>query len=137
MAKRKSGQRRIPIIQENIPGTITIPVLPRRLRQETGIIPHNYQLLKATNFPAGDLTSVFEETPPISVRKDSLLAALSNVNEIVGHIKDSLKSNKLSLDKITIELGVSAGGHVGFLGTGVETEASAKFSLEIKVGSET
>jgi hypothetical protein len=91
----------------------------------------------ATNFRADDLTSVFEEAPRVSVREDSLLAALSQVKEIVGHIKDSLKSTKLSLDAITIELGVSASGHVGFLGTGVEAEASAKFSLEIKVERET
>jgi hypothetical protein len=69
----------------------------------------------------------------VLVNPDSLESALEGVSKIVTLAAAKVAATKLKLETITVELGISASGQVGFLGTGVQVGASASISLEIRV----
>ncbi|MDB5318747.1 MAG: hypothetical protein JWN40_378 [Phycisphaerales bacterium] len=69
----------------------------------------------------------------IFVDELSLDAALGAVGNLVTAVGSRLQASRLSLDTIEVELGVSATGKVGFLGSGVEAEVAASIVLGFKL----
>jgi hypothetical protein len=114
MPKRKSKESsaeavQLPVITSQTPGVLQ-PATPGQLADR-----------------------VFAGLGTVIVDPASLSVALNAVSKIVATTISKLRATDLSLDTIEIELGVSASGQVGFLGTGVEAGVAASITLGLKV----
>jgi len=69
----------------------------------------------------------------VFVDQSSLNNALDSVSTLVSCVTERLKESKLSLESVDVEIGVSASGKVGLLGSGVEAEVAASVTLSLKL----
>ena len=66
----------------------------------------------------------------VQIDEATLSACLNAADAITKAVRDKIKEAKL--DSIAFQLGVAATGKVGFLGTGLDVQASAAIQLSFK-----
>ena len=77
--------------------------------------------------------AISEQIANITIESDSLdrvvEAAVGIFNQAVS---SASKLKEIKVDEISIHIGITAGGSVGILGTGVDVEAEASFEITFK-----
>lgn len=63
----------------------------------------------------------------------SLNLCVQSIQALLMFVKEKLNTVPVRTDTISFELGVSATGKVGFLGTGIDTGLAAKLQITLKV----
>jgi hypothetical protein len=65
--------------------------------------------------------------------RESLSTLLPGLNTIIADAKDAAAAS--GLQEVSVALGISAKGSIGFLGTGTEVSGTASITLKFKVGT--
>jgi hypothetical protein len=66
----------------------------------------------------------------IGTLRENLSTLLPGLNAIITDVKDKAASS--GLQEVTVALGISAKGSIGFLGTGTELSGTASITLKFK-----
>jgi hypothetical protein len=72
-----------------------------------------------------------EALTTLTVDQDTLRQCVESAQSLLAFIREA--SHGLTPDSITIQLGVSTTGKVGFLGTGIDVHLAATIQLHLKV----
>ena len=68
----------------------------------------------------------------LKIDTESLHETISSLYQILDTIKETDQEKRITIDTIKINLGVSASGKIGLLGTGVEIKTDANIELSLK-----
>jgi hypothetical protein len=78
--------------------------------------------------------TISEQVRDITIEPDSLEQAIQAAVKVLDQAVNSpSKPEGVKVDGMSIHVGITAGGSVGILGTGVNVEAEASFEITFKV----
>jgi Trypsin-co-occurring domain 1 len=107
---------------------IVVPILTpkdQRAASDTG---------GAATSGGGGRKTISEQLKNISIEPDSLEQVIQAAAKILNQAVNSpSKPEGIKVDEMSIHVGITAGGSVGILGTGVNAEAEASFEITFKV----
>lgn len=82
----------------------------------------------------GGRKTISDQVRDITIEPDSLEQAIQAAVKILDQAVNSpSKPDGVKVDEMSIHVGITAGGSVGILGTGVNVEAEASFEITFKV----
>jgi hypothetical protein len=77
---------------------------------------------------------ISEGVAGLAVEQDSLDRAIEAASKILDRVINSQSNfNNIRVNALSIRIGVTAGGSVGILGTGVDVKADASFEISFHV----
>lgn len=82
--------------------------------------------------PASVSSKLNNHNRKLKIDLESLHETIQGLFDILDEIKNTNHDKKIIIDTVKINLGVSAGGQVGLLGTGVEFQTEANIELNLK-----
>ena len=110
---------------------VTLPVLTEI---ETMHVPDSIE--PASQAQEKIKNKIISEIEDIQIDEESLQKCIASIGKLSNQSAEKLSDNEsVSLDSISVQLGISLTGEVGFLGTGVKTGISTSLNLVFKIKS--
>lgn len=110
---------------------ITVPILRPRDNRATGDTGGAATIGRRTR------KAISEEVASLAIEQDALDQVIRAAVSILSRaISSESKTKNIRVNALSIHVGITAGGSVGILGTGLDVEAEASFEISFHVVEE-